>query len=142
MKRKKFIEPELIKAGDTRVKLGYNSEPPKVDIRVLSEETYQLLITAYNDMNKISEKVNELNEVLNNGYEYPNIEWVKTTVEELNKVIKENTITTNVFDNFSHEIIEKIRNSQSDAEARKHIAQNLKRDSQGFLADENRDNRI
>lgn len=37
-------KPELIKAGDLRVKLGYNNEPPKVDIRVVSEEEYQKMI--------------------------------------------------------------------------------------------------
>lgn len=37
-------KPELIKAGDTRVRLGFLGEPPKVDIRVVSEEEYQRMI--------------------------------------------------------------------------------------------------
>ena len=37
-------KPELIKAGDLRVKLGYNNEPPKVDIRVVAEDEYQRMI--------------------------------------------------------------------------------------------------
>jgi len=39
------VKPELIKAGDPRVKLGIYNEPPKVDIRVVSEEEYQRMIT-------------------------------------------------------------------------------------------------
>ena len=35
----------LIKAGDHRVKLGYLSEPPKVDCRVISEELYQEVLS-------------------------------------------------------------------------------------------------
>ena len=37
-------KPELIKAGDKRVKLGFLEEPPKVDCRVISEEEYQKMI--------------------------------------------------------------------------------------------------
>lgn len=37
-------KPKLIKAGDTSVKLGFNNEPPKVDIRVVSEDEYQEMI--------------------------------------------------------------------------------------------------
>ena len=37
-------KPELIKAGDNRLKLGYLEEPPKVDCRVVSEEEYQKMI--------------------------------------------------------------------------------------------------
>ncbi len=33
--------PQLIKAGDLRLKLGWNSVPPKVDCRVVAEEYYQ-----------------------------------------------------------------------------------------------------
>ena len=42
--KKKSRKPVLIKAGDTRVKLGVFSEPPKVDIRVVAEEEYQRMI--------------------------------------------------------------------------------------------------
>ena len=41
-------------------------------------------------MNEILERVNELNEVLNDGYGVPNMEWVKTKVVELQNVVKEN----------------------------------------------------
>src|ERR1035437_8401082 len=41
---KKFEEPELIKAGDTRLKLGINSKPPLVDCRVFAEANYQDLM--------------------------------------------------------------------------------------------------
>ena len=41
-------------------------------------------------MNEILERVNELNEVLNNGYGVPNMVWVKTKVVELQNVVKEN----------------------------------------------------
>lgn len=37
-------KPELIKAGDTRVKLGFLGEPPKVDCRLVSEDEYQKMI--------------------------------------------------------------------------------------------------
>ena len=37
-------KPELIKAGDKRVKLGFLEQPPKVDCRVISEEEYQKMI--------------------------------------------------------------------------------------------------
>ena len=38
---KETEESTLIKAGDTRVLLGYLKMPPKVDCRVISEELYQ-----------------------------------------------------------------------------------------------------
>lgn len=38
------VKPQLIKAGDTRVKLGIYNEPPKVDIMVVAEEEYQRMI--------------------------------------------------------------------------------------------------
>ena len=41
-------------------------------------------------MNEILERVNELNEVLNNGYGVPNMEWVKTKIVELQNVVKGN----------------------------------------------------
>ena len=41
-------------------------------------------------MNEILERVNELNEVLNNGYGVQNMVWVKTKVVELQNVVKEN----------------------------------------------------
>ena len=41
-------------------------------------------------MNEILKRVDELNEVLNNGYGVPNMEWVKTKVVELQNVVKEN----------------------------------------------------
>ena len=37
-------KPELIKAGDTRVKLGFLEQPPKVDCRVIAEDEYQRMI--------------------------------------------------------------------------------------------------
>ncbi len=39
-----MIKPELIKAGDTMVKLGHYNEPPKVDIRIVSDYEYQIMI--------------------------------------------------------------------------------------------------
>ena len=44
---------------------------------------------------EILERVNELNEVLNNGYGIPNMEWVKTKIVELQNVVKENCTTPN-----------------------------------------------
>jgi hypothetical protein len=44
MEEKKFKEPELIKAGDERVKLGFASAPPLVDCRVIAEDNYQILM--------------------------------------------------------------------------------------------------
>jgi hypothetical protein len=41
------VEPILIKAGDTKVLLGHFKVPPKVDCRVISEELYQRLKSAY-----------------------------------------------------------------------------------------------
>jgi hypothetical protein len=38
------VKPELIKAGDARVKLGIYNESPKVDIRVVAEDEYQRMI--------------------------------------------------------------------------------------------------
>lgn len=38
-----FTEPELIKAGDMRLKLGHGSVPPLVDCRVIAEQGYQKL---------------------------------------------------------------------------------------------------
>ncbi len=46
-------------------------------------------------MNEILERVNELNEVLNNGYGVPNMEWVKTKIVELQNVVKENCTIPN-----------------------------------------------
>ena len=37
-------KPELIKAGNNLLKLGYLEEPPKVDCRVVSEEEHQKMI--------------------------------------------------------------------------------------------------
>ena len=37
-------KPVLIKAGDTRVKLGICNQPPKVDCRVVAEDEYQRMI--------------------------------------------------------------------------------------------------
>lgn len=47
-------------------------------------------------MNEILERVNELNEVLNDGYGVPNMEWVKTKVVELQNVVKENCTISDV----------------------------------------------
>lgn len=42
----KAPEPELIKAGSSRLGLGITLQPPKVDCRVVSEDRYQKLIKA------------------------------------------------------------------------------------------------
>ena len=42
-----MIEPKLIKAGDKRVLLGFAMMPPKVDVRIITEENYQLLKQAF-----------------------------------------------------------------------------------------------
>ena len=47
MEEFKFIEPELIKAGSDKLRLGLMRYAPKVDCRVLSEDTYQELKKAY-----------------------------------------------------------------------------------------------
>lgn len=43
----KFIEPELIKAGSDKLRLGLMQSVPRVDCRVLSEDTYQQLKKVY-----------------------------------------------------------------------------------------------
>jgi len=43
----KEIEPNLIKAGDSRVNLGIPGVPPLVDCRVVSEELYQKMKKAF-----------------------------------------------------------------------------------------------
>ena len=47
MEKFKFIEPELIKAGSDKLRLGLMRYAPKVDCRVLSEDTYQEMKKAY-----------------------------------------------------------------------------------------------
>lgn len=47
MEKFKFIEPELIEAGSDKLRLGLMRYAPKVDCRVLSEDTYQELKKAY-----------------------------------------------------------------------------------------------
>ncbi len=47
MEKFKFIEPELIKAGSDKMRLGLMRYAPKVDCRVLSEDAYQELKKAY-----------------------------------------------------------------------------------------------
>jgi len=37
-------KPQLIKAGDTRLKLGHLSQPPLVDCRVVAEDYYQTML--------------------------------------------------------------------------------------------------
>jgi len=44
---KKFIEPELIKAGSNKLRLGDFQKFPRVDCRVISEDDYQELMRAY-----------------------------------------------------------------------------------------------
>lgn len=46
-------KPILIKAGDPRVKLGYLSKPPQVDIRVVEEGEYQRMISLISDAGKL-----------------------------------------------------------------------------------------
>lgn len=58
MKKQKFNEPELIKAGDNRVKLGVSGTPPKVDCRVIAEYGYQQLKKAYDMHNELIEALN------------------------------------------------------------------------------------
>jgi len=57
MEEFKFIEPELIKAGSDKLRLGMMRYAPKVDCRVLSEDTYQELKKAY-DLVCDSQKAN------------------------------------------------------------------------------------
>ena len=45
MSKTKFQEPELIKAGDPRLKLGVLGQPPLVDCRVVAEANYQCLLS-------------------------------------------------------------------------------------------------
>jgi hypothetical protein len=57
-----FREPELIKAGDYKLGLGYCLNPPKVDCRVIAEDNYQILmakIEALELENKELKKENE-----------------------------------------------------------------------------------
>jgi len=47
-----MIEPELIKAGDSRLRLGMLGRPPRVDCRVVAEENYIKLKKTY-DLQKL-----------------------------------------------------------------------------------------
>jgi hypothetical protein len=55
MEKQTFIEPELIKAGDNRVRLGFWQVAPIVDCRVITEDNYQLLKQAYDKMCALAE---------------------------------------------------------------------------------------
>ena len=48
-----MTEPKLIKAGDKRVLLGYAKTPPKVDVRVITEDNYQELKQAFDLYNVV-----------------------------------------------------------------------------------------
>ena len=50
-----MTEPKLIKAGDKRVLLGYAEMPPKVDVRVITEDNYQELKQAF-DLYNVSQQ--------------------------------------------------------------------------------------
>jgi hypothetical protein len=67
MGKTKFTEPELIKAGDTRLKLGQFSQPPLVDCRVVAEANYQTLLSEIREKDLI---IKELERKLkrSNGY--------------------------------------------------------------------------
>lgn len=65
--KQEFIEPSLIKAGDSRVRLGMHSTPPKVDCRVIAEAGYQQLKRAF-DMH--DELLDELKNLIRD-IEYP-----------------------------------------------------------------------
>lgn len=47
-------------------------------------------------------------------------------LSEAQEVVKNNIVLAAVSDSFDHEIIEKVRNSQSDAEARRHLQNHIK----------------
>ena len=48
---KKFTEPKLIKAGSESVLLGMFRKSPQVDVRIITEENYQLLYKAFLKLN-------------------------------------------------------------------------------------------
>lgn len=47
-----MIIPQLVKSGSTTVKLGVNSEPPKVDCRVWAEDSYQEIVSVIHEVMK------------------------------------------------------------------------------------------
>ena len=46
-------KPELIKAGDRRLKLGLLSQPPLVDCRVVAEDLYQIMQETIKQRNEL-----------------------------------------------------------------------------------------
>ncbi len=84
--RSEFIEPILIKAGDIRLKLGFFEKPPCCDVRVITEENYQLLKRAYD---KILE-----NEEIDLARQMPLVD--PTGPRILPKVSKEKIFTTEI----------------------------------------------
>jgi hypothetical protein len=59
MKKSNFKEPELIKAGDERLKLGVfmGGQPPLVDCRVVAEDNYQTLMSEIKEKDLIIEEL-------------------------------------------------------------------------------------
>lgn len=87
---KKFIEPQLLKAGSALVSLGWAQTPPKVDCRVLAEDNYQILKKVYDKYGRIeNQKVLLLNSFIDSVGEYikeqENHE-VKRTISEITRI--------------------------------------------------------
>jgi hypothetical protein len=58
-------EPILIKAGDTRLGIGRNFEPPEVDCRVLAETTYQKMKDQISETKTITYTEKDFKEMVN-----------------------------------------------------------------------------
>ena len=57
--------PELIKAGDLRVRLGESMTPPKVDCRVIAEDLYQEIVDLIAEI-----KTNDISNYMNGKKSY------------------------------------------------------------------------
>ena len=82
MKTKLTAEPILIRAGDQRVKLGFNNSHPKVDCRVLSEEKYQELLGSVNAYKEELRKEIEERLLLQYTYEVQGLQWTKSLLDK------------------------------------------------------------
>ncbi len=65
--KKEHIQPILIKAGDTRLRLGELGRPPLFDCRVIAEEEYQLLLSAYKATPELLEALDNLRIAVGNN---------------------------------------------------------------------------
>jgi hypothetical protein len=88
-------EPILIKAGDTRLGIGRNFEPPEVDCRVLAETTYQKMKDQISETKTITYTEKDFKEMVNGWNEeiynlkVENKETLKLACEGANVITKQ-----------------------------------------------------